>query len=344
MTQDAKHLIGLARDWMKQGNTTVAFQLLNDALKLREAEENKLVKGEISKEIGRVYMQLGQWDRAEEACNQAASIFLENGHYHGAAESVRNLANIKFQIGQFSDSNILCEKAIDWATKSGDFQLRATILNTQGAIKSIEGKQRESIKIFKRCLSDFRQSGNKLRQAYIQHNIGLAQLEIGDYMESKKSLEESLSLALENKDTNLVELCYQNMAKLYLKLGDIIAARSLVKAAKELLETIKSPNMAVDLAIIEADACRLSGDLENADLILGEALESARKNNLLQHEAEILYESSQVSIERGLLDIARSRLEAAITLFKKTGGAYLEKAIDKLKNLESRISKSVRLS
>jgi len=242
---------------------------------------------------------------------------------------------MKFQLGQFDDSNSLCRRAIDWATKSGDFNLRATILNTQGAIKSIRGEQKESIKIFNLCLSDFRRSDNKSHQAHILHNIGLAQMEIGAYIESRKAFEEALVLALELKNTNLVQICYHNMARLYLKLSDIIAARSLVKAARELLRTTQSPYLEADLAMVDADVRRLSGDLDKADEILSKALTLARDNNLIQQEAEILYESGIVAIERGEISIARSRLDAAITLLKKTGGTQLKKAVAKLKNLET---------
>ncbi len=341
MTQDPRQLLSLAKDWIKQGNTTVVFRLLDEALKLSSSDTDKALRGEITKELGRVYMQTGQWDRAIQSCEQASSLFLESENYRGAAESVRNLANIRFQLGQFEESYALCEKAIDWATKAGDFQLRATILNTQGAIRSIEGDQKESIKIFKLCLSDFRRAGNSIRQAYILHNIGLAHLELDQYEESRKALDESLKLALENHDTNLVMLCYLNKSKLLLKTSDIIAARSLINTARELLEVLKSPNLAADLAVIEAEAYRLSGDLARADDILSKSLTLARENNLLQHEAEILYEAGQVAIELGQADMARSRLEAAITLFKKTGGAKLEKAVEKLKIIESSAKRTI---
>jgi len=343
MTHDARHLLDLARDWMTQGNTTVAFQLLNEALKHKETESDKVIRGEISKEIGRIHMQTGEWSRAEDAYNQATSLFLEENYYKGAAESVRNLANMKFQLGQFSDSNSLCEKAVNWATDSGDFQLRATILNTQGAIKSIEGKQRESIKIFRLCLSDFRRSGNRLREAYVLHNIGLAHLEISQYSDAARALEEALTLALESKDATLVELCYQNIAKLNLRRGDVVAARSLIKSARDLLKTLDSPNLRVDLAIIEAEAMRLTGDLVRASEILKEALFQVREHNLLQHEAEVLYEAGLVAIEQGQAEVARSRLEAAIMLFKKTGGAQLEKAVKKLKVLEASAKHAIRV-
>lgn len=341
MTHSARQLLELARDWMKQGNITIAFQLLNDALKRKESAGDKVIRGEISKEIGRIHMQTGEWNRAEDAYNQATLLFLEQGYFKGAAESVRNLANMKFQLGQFSDSDSLCEKAADWATQSGDFQLRATILNTQGAIKSIEGKQHESIKIFKLCLSDFRKSGNRLREAYVLHNIGLAYLEINEFSNASKALEEALILALESKDATLVELCYQNMAKLHLRQGNAVAARSLIRSARELLETLKSPNMTADLAIIEAEALRMTGDLTGAENILDKALVRAREHGLLQHEGEILYEAGLVAIERGQADVARSRLEAAITLFKTTGGAQLEKAVNKLKVLEASAKHSI---
>ncbi len=340
VTHSARQLLELARDWVRQGNTSVAMQLLNDAFSLNDRDSDRLVKGDLLKEYGRVYMQVGDWDRAEDAFRQAEAIYLDLGEYRGAATTVRNLANLKFQLGRFAESDTLCEKAVDWATKAGDFQLRATILNTQGAIKSIEGKHRDAIKVFKLCLSDFRKSGNKLRQAYVLHNIGLAHYELGEFEKSKTSFEEALMLAMESRDTSLVEICYQNFAKLYLKLGDIVAARSLIVLAQELLGTVKSPALTADLAIVEATAYRVSGDPAKAGDILDKALEKARENNLLQHEAEILHESGQVALERGQTDLAKSRLEAAIKLFRQTGGAQLSEAVNKLKNLESAAGKT----
>ena len=72
-----------------------------------------------------------------------------------------------------------------------------------------------------------------------------------------------------------IEICYQNMAKLYMQTGDIIAARSLIKSAKELLGTLNSPALKVDLAIIESKCTRLSGNPDKAQAILNEALEIA---------------------------------------------------------------------
>jgi tetratricopeptide (TPR) repeat protein len=332
---DGQHLLELAREWLKQGNTAVAFRLLNQAMRLKETEENKVLRGELSKEVGRVHMQNGQWDRAEDAYIQAKSLFLDSGNFRGAAESVRNLANLKFQLGHFSDSYSLCETAVEWATKSGDFQLRATILNTQGAIKSIEGKAKESIQVFRLCLSDFRRSGNKLRQAYVLHNIGLAQTELGQYTDAKASLEEALSLAYENNDLTLVELCFQNMAKLYLLKGELVTARSLVKSAREIAEMLKSPALDVDLDIVEATLSRRSGDFVATQRLLEKALRAAQEHNLAQHEAEILYESGLTAIEQGQGHIARTQLEAAVSLFQKTGGGGLKKAVEKLKALDN---------
>nr|MBN2278854.1 tetratricopeptide repeat protein [candidate division Zixibacteria bacterium] len=342
MKQDAKQLLDLAKGWMKQGNTTVVFQLLRDALKLNEADQDRMVGAMISKELGRAFMQTGQWDRADDAFRQAATIYLYEADYRGAAESIRNLANMKFQMGQFGDCELLCDQAVDLATKSGDFQLRATILNTQGALASIQGMQKESIKIFNLCLSDFRKAGNRLRQAYALHNIGLAYLELGQFPETKKAFEEAMTMALENNDTNLVEICYQNMAKLQLKTGDIVAARSLISAAEELLDTLKSPQLAADLAIIKAMVYRQSGDQRQARTIIDRALKLTRSNNLLQHEAELLYELGCLEIETGEASAARSSLEAAITLLKKTGGNQLKKAVEKLKSLEASAKNMIR--
>jgi tetratricopeptide (TPR) repeat protein len=341
MAREIRGLLDLARDWFRQGNTTVAMDLLRDAQESNPKDHT--LQADILKEMGRIHTQNGHWDRAEDACRRAAAIFLEKRSYRGAAESIRNLANMKFQLGQFDESYELCDEAIGWATRSGNFQLRATILNTQAAIKSMEGEPAEAVKIFQLCLSDFRRAGNGLRQAYILHNIGLASIEIGDYDKARTVLEEATHLALENKDTNLVQLCYQNSAKLHLKLGDIIAARSLIKTARTLLETLNSPHTGADLDIIEADSYKMSGDPVKASEILTAALHLARESNLLQHEAEILYELGQLAIEQGQIEQARYRLEAAVTLLRKTGAAPLKMAIEKLKNLEETAKKAIRV-
>ena len=97
-----------------------------------------------------------------------------------------------------------------------------------------------------------------------------------------------LALAMEVKNSNLVQICYHNMARLQLKMDDIVAARSLARAARKLLPSVQSPSLETDLALIDAEVQKSSGNLIMAEHILAEALDLARENKLLQQEAEIL--------------------------------------------------------
>jgi ATP/maltotriose-dependent transcriptional regulator MalT len=125
------------------------------------------------------------------------------------------------------------------------------------------------------------------------------------------------------------------MAKLYLLKGELVTARSLVKSAREIAEMLKSPALDVDLDIVEATLSRRSGDFVATQRLLEKALRAAQEHNLAQHEAEILYESGLTAIEQGQGHIARTQLEAAVSLFQKTGGGGLKKAVEKLKALDN---------
>lgn len=335
---DGEALLQLARGWLQQGNPVVAIDLLKSAITSREAEHDEQLRASILKETGRDHMMQSEWDLAESYYLEAQRVFKGLDDFQGAAECARNRANAFFQQGEYGKSEKLCQLALQWATDISNYQLRATILNTLGAIKSATGDQREAIKVLKLCLADFESSGNSIRQGYVLLNMGLAFTELGEYSEAIESLNQSLSIALTEKDLNLVEICYQNTAKCYFAQKQTSLAKSVINTARKILPGLNSIALTTELNVIDCRILRAMGQIQAAEKLLAETGRMARENNLLALEAEVLFEQGQLNKDTGETGMAYVQLDASANLFRQVGlDKQFQVAIQTLNQLKSRM-------
>ncbi len=334
---DGTTLLELARGWLKQGNPVVAFELLQTAVGLREADTDHLLRAQILKETGRALMMQSDWGKADVYYLEAQRLFMENHSFKGAAESARNRANMLFQRGQYAESEELCDRALEWASEINDYELRATILNTLGAIKSATGQLPEAIKVLRLCLSDFESSGNKARQGYVLLNIGLTQTELNDFSEAIATLNSALAIALEIRDLNLVEICYQNISRCYLAQNETILARSVCETARKILPGLNSRALETELGAIECKILRLTGDLHTAEEHLKKIYEHACANNLQALQADLLLEQGLLYRDMGNNALSISKLNAAVNQFKASGiEKGLREAVHLLEQMQRR--------
>jgi tetratricopeptide (TPR) repeat protein len=312
-------LLDLARNWLKQGNTVVAGELLRSAANTRETAHDPKLRARILKESGRVRMMESDWETASAMYLEAQRVFLDLGDKKGAAECSRNLANMVFQKGEYSEAEVLCQQALEWATEANDYELRATVLNTLAAIASARGEHRKAIKAFRLCLSDFQSAGNAIRRGYVLLNIGLALTELNEHEEAATSLTEALTIALEEQDLHLVEICYQNIARCYLARGELHLTRSVIDTARRMLPALNSPALACELDLLDGRVRRMLGDFSGAMSILERSHATAVENHLTALVADFLYEQGVAAKEAGKTDMAISKLNTAVQQYQSLG-------------------------
>lgn len=317
--RDSQTLLELARGWLKQGNPIVALELLQTALRTPQAAADNAVRAQILKETGRAYMMQSDWSAAEFNYLEAQQLFITVENFQGGAESSRNRANMFFQRGEYGIAEDLCSQALDMASLAGNNELRATILNTQAAIESATGRHREALKSFRLCLADFQTSHNLIRQGYVLLNIGLCHIELTEYAEATQSLNESLAIAMTEKDLNLVEICYQNIAKCYLGQKEFRLAQSVLDTARRILPGLNSAALDAELMLIEGRINRAMGDFSSAQATLETAYRKAVDHRLAALQADILFEQGQLSRDTGQVDLAVAKLNAASRQYRQLG-------------------------
>ncbi|MFQ5499699.1 MAG: tetratricopeptide repeat protein [Candidatus Zixiibacteriota bacterium] len=316
---DGLALLDLARGWLAQGNPVVASELLGAALRTDAAKEDRSMRGRILKETGRARMMQSQWDEAESTYSEAQCLFADLDDLRGVSECARNRANMSFQRGQYTQSEQLCEEALKYASQLGDYELRATVLNTIGAIKSATGQSLEAVKTLRLCLTDFRTAGNVLRQGYVLLNIGLTQTELSECDEAIKSLNQALAIALDKRDLNLVEICYQSIAKCYLAQKETTLARSVVDTARRILPGLNSRALETELNLIECRILRLMGHTDAALKLADQTLKMAVDHDLAALQADLLFEQGLLYKQSGQTDLAITKLDASINQFRAAG-------------------------
>lgn len=309
----------LACEWLKQGNPVVALELLRAAIDAPETIRDSELRAKVLKETGRAYMMQSDWEKADIFYREAQQAFVLMGNVPGAAQCARNRANMSFQQGRYQESENLCEQALQWASEADDRQLRATILNTMAAIKSATGDWPEALKMFRLCLADFQATENKVRQGYVLLNIGLTQAELGENDAAIDSLNKALAIALEEKDLQLVEICYQNIAKDYLNQGEIKLAQSVLAVARKILPGLSSAALEAELNLLECRILRLSGNIETADILLKKTYDMTQAHRLTALEADVLLEQGLLARENGHASQAVAKLDAAINLYRHLG-------------------------
>lgn len=330
-------LLTLAQGWLKQGNPIVAIELLKTAIESIDAERDKLLRAKIIKETGRAKMMQSDWELSETYYLEAQRLFLDLEDYKGASECARNRANMNFQIGNYKRSEELCETALDYATVVNNHELRASILNTLGAIKSATGDLEESLKMLKLCLADFESASNVIRQGYVLLNMGLTQIDLVDYHNAIQSLNKALSIALEERDQTLLEVCYQNISKCYLAQQEYTLAKSVLDTARKILPGLNSKALEIELNLIDCKILRVTGNYEKASELLKVSCQNAIENKQTALEADLLFEQALVEKGIGNVDLAVAKLNAAINLYKEIGvEKNFKEAIQVLDNLRKK--------
>lgn len=316
---DGATLLDLARGWLRQGNHIVASELLETAILSPAAGHDRLLRARILKELGRVKMIESSWEESEAHYLGAQRIFMESGDYQGAAECARNRANAYFQHGHYAEAKRLCVQALEWASVANDYELRASILNTQAALSAQCGDLHEAIRIFKLCQADFQCAGNVIRQGYVLLNIGLTQTELGEYRPAVESLNQSLAIALDEKDLNLVEICYQNIAKCYLAQEEYSLAKSVIDTARRILPGLDSKALEAELNLVDGRVARLMGQLSNAHELLEKSSDLADAYDLKGVKADVLIEQGKLAGDAAHHDLMLSKLRAAADLYSQLG-------------------------
>jgi eukaryotic-like serine/threonine-protein kinase len=312
----------------QQGTAVKVLDVLDESRARAGVElaSQPAVLAEVYSTLGASYMQLANYDPAEEcfraALNLATTAYGADSLQAGSAENL--LANVTYQRGRYGESEEHSRRSLDIYTRAGHRESKdaADDLSMIGLLLSNKGDRARAAPYYEEALAIFRKLGlEETREASTtRNNLGALYMQAGDLDRAAKYYAEAIDIYRKSASAySQISLAttLQNLGAVYKLRGDLDRAEPLIRETIDLRRRYLGnahPHIAIALAHL--------ADLQYRRKAYAEAETTARDAMALQRylppthadRARSLVVLGQVLTATGRLQEAEKRLRAAVAI------------------------------
>ena len=272
--------------------------------------------------IGQLLIKIGELDRALGFIHRGLAGYRRLNNPDGICKSLRNLGVIYIELGEFDDAENAYEEAIEISGDNDLHILSADLYNNLGAIKNMKGDWRAALECYNRAKDVYRDKGEVRKTAYTLNNIGITLLEQGRLPEARDYFLSALQVAGTIKDESLLLIININLTDLSVRLDNTDDARRYCSAADSYLvrKSIKNSQY-VETVKLAGKISLAEEDYEAAGEKLTEALDLCRELRLQFMEAEVLFALGTLYLQSERHMEALQTLEESYQLFHQLDAA-----------------------
>ena len=273
---------------------------------------------EVFLEIGQLLAKTGEHDRALGYVHRALSGYRRLDYPNGICRSLRNLGVIYIELGEFDDAEAVYEEAIEIALHNQFSLLYADLYNNLGTIKNIKGDWKAALECYYKAKEVYDQEGEVRKSAYNLNNIGITLMEQEQPENAREYFLSALEVAGNIKDESLLLILNINMTDLSMKVGAFSAARQYCTAAENYLmqknlkngQLVEARKLAGIIAVKDQNYKAALG-------LFNDALELCEELGLQYLQAEVLSEKGNLLLITEQHMEALQVLESAFKLFNQ---------------------------
>jgi len=286
---------------------------------------------EVFLEIGQLLAKSGEHDKALGYIHRALSGYRRLHDPLGICKSLRNLGAIYIDLGEFEDAEAAYEEAIEISLNDRLHLLYADLNNNLGTIKNVKGDWRSALDCYYKAKDVYDSEGEVRKKAYALNNIGITFMEQEQYDNARESFLSALQVAGTVKDESLMIILNINLTDMSLKLGHTGDARQYCTAAERnlSLKGLKNSQLA-ETRKLSGKIAVMEKDYDNAMRLFNEALDFCDELGLQFLEAEVLYEKGELLLITEKHMEALQVLERAFRQFHQVNAAGRVKKTEEL--------------
>lgn len=258
-------------------NYTVALVNMYKALEIFEKLGNKEGIGFCVINIGIVYKLQGNYDKAMEYFSRSIAIREELGDQFGKALSLNQIVEVSYENGDFETALIKYNELLKIYEELNDTKGIAVALGGIGGIKYHQKKFRESKEYRERSLNINREIENTEGILINLNQLALVYLKLGDKDEATNAIAESRRLSLESGHSAFLLDYFLNMSTYYEEKGELDSALIYIKKFSLIKDSLAVRENMETIASMES--------LYQVDL-------AAKENKLLQNQNNLRNEQA----------------------------------------------------
>jgi len=182
-------------------------------------------KSETFTQIGQLLCKQGDHDRALGYLQRALGAYRRLDDKAGVCRALRNLGVVYVELGEFDETESNYIEAIAIASQIGDQVLYADLVNNLGTIMNMKGNWKRALDLYRESLEIYQANDEIRKSAYAQNNIAITLAEKGINDEALIYFQQAYETATSIKDASLTLIVNINLADLSLKRGQLDNAR-----------------------------------------------------------------------------------------------------------------------
>lgn len=332
----------LGRVFRSLGRYDKAVEHFEQALNLFRRANDRAGIASTLDDIGKVHWIKGAYRAALEHYNEALELRRELGDLRSLALSLNHLGTLMVHQGDFRVALKHLREALSLRKQSGDRRGVADSLNNLGVILAERGDLEDAIALWKEATEVGREIGDRMLEGVLMNNMGEIACLLGRLDDATEYLGAAEVICEECAEQRLLFDVMRNRGLLELRRDDAAKALELIEQSLALAERL-------DSRALEGIALRSLGQVHAHRLVGADRPEEhlTEAERSFQKAIDILEEVGQEAelgraflaygtflVEQGLYVRARSRLEAAVEIFRRLGmKRLLKKAEDLLGEL-----------
>ncbi len=231
-------LNNVAKEYLTS-NPFKSFDYSEEALKYARSLGYKKAIAEATANIGNIYEQQGNYERAIESYLEALKIYEELQDKRRRALTLNSLGIAYSKRGNMRQSLESYEKARNLYTEINDKRGLAQTLGNLASLYSDKGNDRVALTFYEKALSLHQEFGDSTRVAFALNGIGIAYINLGDYdkaLEFFRATERIFSGTQSEIDRVTLGDLYTNFAIAYSSKGLYREAKIKVQKALDIAQ------------------------------------------------------------------------------------------------------------
>lgn len=325
---------------LKIGKLSIATHTLDEAaihlkrvirLSLMPGEETNLVEAFIG--MGNLCRNRHEWQRAVDYYRQAL-VPARGLPGEDAAKVLNGLGNARWQLGDYTGARTHLQEADTLAAAAGNHELQGNVQNILGLICNDTGDQEGSRRHLRTAAELFEKEGSSLDVAMVYNNLGDSYLMTKEPERAIKEFAACRLHAEKVRHEKWIGWSLFNEGEARLMQGDADGCIEASSRAIELLEPLKDWKGSLAACRNLAQGYARKGDWQRVDESLAKAKAFAERHNNPFSTAHLLLEWGGIEMLRGSKDLAMSKLEESLRIFKEIKATpWVERTVAKLAEL-----------
>jgi tetratricopeptide (TPR) repeat protein len=299
------------------GRVEEAVEVWDRTIRLAEATGDLDTLHQVLSNRGNCYLDEGEFDRGVEYLVRALAAAERVGSPVHVGFVLATLSGLLFYLGEWDMAEVHLQRALDTVRPLGSTWHFAVICVYLGQLYLAEGKRGEGSRYLKECIAIAERSDDIMTIRFAQQWLAEQDLFDGHPEAARNRLEPLLDRP--GQEEQFVTQFLPMLAWAYVELGNLTLAQETLAQGIRRAEVQHLRLFLPDYYRVRAMLLIQQRRWEEAEHSLQEALSLTRAMRYPLAEGRVLQTWSQFHTGEGEAELARERLEEALTIFRRLG-------------------------